>query len=179
MSVHASRRPDRGGARRWHPSCIAESGAVAKGGGGADERDRVSRLAADRRAGRTSGRAPPVEADAGRVEQVLTNLLVNAHKYGEPGTPIVVELEGDVTEARVTVVNRGRGIDADDLPHVFERFYRARGSAERRIKGLGLGLFIVRGIVEAHGGRVFADSTPGERTRFGFSLPRAPGQRPR
>ena len=113
-----------------------------------------------------------VLADRGRIVQVLANLLTNAVKYGDADAPIEVDVTRMPREARVTVANRGPGIPSNDLPRVFERFYRAEGVRTSR-PGLGLGLAIVRAIVEAHGGRVYADSVPGAVTRFTFTLPLA------
>ncbi|MDC0744604.1 PAS domain-containing sensor histidine kinase [Polyangium mundeleinium] len=116
------------------------------------------------------GELPAVSVDAQRIEQVAENLLSNALKYGAPGTPIEVVAEVRGNEIVVTVRNQGPGITTEDMRALFERFQRghARGST---IKGLGLGLYIVRGLVEAHGGRVEAESVPGETTTFSFSLP--------
>ncbi|OPZ87987.1 MAG: Sensor histidine kinase YycG [bacterium ADurb.Bin429] len=72
-------------------------------------------------------------------------------------------------EIAVAVRDRGRGIAPDDLPHLFQRFYRARG--ERRAEGIGLGLYITRLLVEAHGGRIGVESVPGEGSTFTFTLP--------
>lgn len=116
-----------------------------------------------------------VRADPGRIEQVLVNLLVNAVKYGEAATEIRIELEGTPLEARVSVINRGKGMDPVTIEHVFDRFFRGQDAEQGGVKGLGLGLFIVKGIVEAHGGRIDVESVPGQETRFRFSIPRAPG----
>lgn len=113
-----------------------------------------------------------VEADPTRLEQVLTNLISNATKYSDPGTEIRVKVEVQKNEVHFLVTNRGPGIRREDLPRLFDRFFRtehARGHAE----GLGLGLVIVKGLVEAHGGRVWVTSEPGQETSFGFALPRA------
>lgn len=111
-----------------------------------------------------------VHADAGRVEQVLGNLLSNAVKYGTAGTEIEVALAVRDGQAQISVSNQGRGIAADDLPRIFERFHRTR-EAQGTTQGIGLGLYIARGLVEAHGGRIWADSTPGGTTTFHFTLP--------
>lgn len=111
---------------------------------------------------------PPVHADAARLERILANLLGNALKHSGPGVPVRVSagLEGSVV--RVTVADRGPGIEPDDLPRVFERFYRGRGAAG---DGLGLGLYIARTLVEAHGGRIGVESQPGQGAAFAFTLP--------
>jgi len=116
---------------------------------------------------------PPVHADPGRLERILANLLGNALKHSGPGVPVRVSAGLDGGEVRVTVADRGPGIDPADLPRVFERFYRGRGAAG---DGLGLGLYIARTLVEAHGGRIGVESRPGEGAAFSFTLPRAPAQ---
>ncbi|MBI2939443.1 MAG: GAF domain-containing protein [Chloroflexi bacterium] len=113
----------------------------------------------------------PLAADSGRLEQVLVNLLSNAAKYGYPGTEIRVEVARRGSDARVSVVNQGPGISADDLPQLFTRFYRTRRAQTTRATGIGLGLYISKGLVEAHGGHLWAESTPGETTAFRFTLP--------
>ncbi|MDI3289594.1 PAS domain S-box protein [Polyangium sp. 15x6] len=120
------------------------------------------------------GELPAISVDGQRLEQVAENLLSNALKYGTPGTSIEVVAERREAEITVAVRNQGPGILAEDMRALFERFQRgrARGGA---IKGLGLGLYIVRGLVEAHGGRVEAESVPGESTTFTFSLPISKG----
>lgn len=118
------------------------------------------------------GAPPSVDVDAGRIEQVLTNLISNAAKYGYPDTEVRVLLERRAREVEIAVENHGPGIDPEDLRRLFARFQR--GSAARtQIVGVGLGLYIARGLVEAHGGRLWAESTPGERTIFRFTLPLA------
>lgn len=113
---------------------------------------------------------PPLLADPGRLEQVLTNLLSNAAKYGAPETPIKVAVERRSGEVFVAVENEGKGIAPDELPRLFTRYYRTREAKAGGAAGLGLGLYIVRGLVEAHGGRIWAESAPG-KTTFQFTLP--------
>ena len=110
---------------------------------------------------------PHVYADPDKVEQVLTNLVENACKYATP-TGLRVEGEAGERDISVAVTDRGEGIPADDLPKVFTKFFRR---AEGRPTGSGLGLWISRGLVEAHGGRLWATSIPGEGTTFRFTLP--------
>jgi signal transduction histidine kinase len=115
---------------------------------------------------------PRVDVDAGRVGQVLRNLLANAIRHTPPGGVVAVSArtEGDVVA--VTVTDTGRGIDPDHLPHVFERFHRSDPSRSRTTGGAGLGLAIVKSLVEAHGGDVSASSAPGAGSAFRFTLPR-------
>lgn len=117
------------------------------------------------------GALPPVWIDPGRIEQVLVNLLSNAAKYGALGADIRVELAARTQAVEVAVVNRGPGISAEDLPHLFGRFFRSGGTPG--IAGLGLGLYISRGLVEAHGGRIWVESAPERTTSFRFTLPLA------
>ena len=113
-------------------------------------------------------------ADSGRVVQVLSNLLSNAVKYGDPGTPVDVGVELAGGMVRVSVTNEGPGIPPDELPTLFSRFARTSSAQSGGWPGLGLGLYISRGIVEALGGTLWAESVPGERTHFRFTLPAAP-----
>lgn len=110
---------------------------------------------------------PPVYADPDKLEQVLTNLVENAAKYGDPvGVRVVGRADGDTV--RVTVSDRGPGIAPEDLPLVFTKFFRRE---QGRPTGTGLGLWISRGLVEAHGGRLTASSRPGDGATFCFTLP--------
>lgn len=120
---------------------------------------------------RVSGDLRPVRADPHRVEQVLANLISNAAKYGDPGYPLVIDVRSDADEAEVTVTNRGRGIAADEIPRLFDRFFRATAARRSGQVGLGLGLYVAKGLVESHGGRMWVDSTPNETTSFHFTLP--------
>ncbi len=104
-----------------------------------------------------------------RIDQVVTNLLVNASKFGR-GQPIIVTVEGDAERARLAVADRGIGIDTKDHERIFERFAQA-APPEDLAKGIGLGLFIVRRIVHAHGGRVLLRSAIGEGSTFTVELP--------
>jgi signal transduction histidine kinase/FixJ family two-component response regulator/HAMP domain-containing protein len=115
---------------------------------------------------------PPAFADPTRVRQIVTNLVTNAHLYtGEDGT-ITVRLEGDREATRITVRDTGRGMSADDLRRVFDRFYRG-ASDERKSPGTGLGLAIVKSLVDMHGGSVDVASEPGSGTTFTVWLPSA------
>jgi signal transduction histidine kinase len=114
---------------------------------------------------------PPINADPGRIEQVLTNLLTNAAKYGNSRSEIQVRLGVENDVVKVGVTNRGPGIRPEELYSIFNRFIRTRSAQQRTREGLGLGLYIAKGIVEAHGGRMWAESTLGETTTFWFTLP--------
>ena len=118
-----------------------------------------------------SGDPAPVFADAARVEQILGNLISNAAKYGEPGTEIGVHVEHGQDQVHVSVTNRGRGILPEEMPPLFDRFFRSKASRASGIPGLGLGLYITKGLVEAHGGRIWVESEPGKTTTFHFTLP--------
>lgn len=113
-----------------------------------------------------------IAADPDRLEQVLTNLIDNAIKYTPPGGQVEVRVQPTNGEVEVSVADTGRGIRAEDLPHVFERFYRADRSRTRGSGGTGLGLAIAKHIVEAHGGRISVHSRLDEGTTFTFTLPR-------
>ena len=113
-----------------------------------------------------------LQADAGRIEQVMGNLLSNAVKYAEAETQIEVTMGAREHDVEVCVMSRGNGIAPADLPHVFERFRRAVDAHKSDSEGLGIGLYICEGLVEAHGGRIWAESIPGDITSFHFTLPR-------
>jgi PAS domain S-box-containing protein len=113
-----------------------------------------------------------VNADSDRLAQVMENLLTNAIKYGDAGSPIAVDVENTATAVTVSVTNRGPGISPGDLPHLFGRFARGRDTQRRGTKGIGLGLYITRELIEAHHGQIGAESVPGESTTFRFTLPR-------
>ena len=113
-----------------------------------------------------------VSGDAVRLQQVVWNLLVNAVKFTPQGGRIELTLEQVDYRVRVSISDNGQGIDPEFLPHVFERFRQADGTTTRAHGGLGLGLAIVRHLVEAHGGTVAAESLgAGRGSTFTFSLP--------
>jgi signal transduction histidine kinase len=117
------------------------------------------------------GDLPPVLADPDRLDRILANLVGNALKYSQAGVRIRAEAAGE--EIRISVVDHGPGITDGDLPRIFERYYRGQ---RHEGEGLGLGLYIVRKLVEAHGGRISAESRLGEGSTFTFTLPASPAQ---
>lgn len=113
-----------------------------------------------------------VPADPGRIERVVENLVSNALKYSPSDSQVTVRVETGSDFVQLSVVDKGHGIPVEDLPHVFDRFYRSRSIARKR-EGLGLGLYISRLIVEAHGGRIWAESEVGKGSSFHVWLPAA------
>jgi signal transduction histidine kinase len=131
-----------------------------------------SPMAAQKRQSLTSdvGDAPPqLELDPHRLEQAIRNLLVNAIKHTEPGSTIHISIRTTSEHVRCSVEDTGAGIAPDDLPKLFQRFSRLKGSQG----GTGLGLFIAQAIVEAHGGRIGVWSELGHGSTFWFTLPLA------
>ncbi|MBI2941330.1 MAG: PAS domain-containing protein, partial [Chloroflexi bacterium] len=117
-------------------------------------------------------RLPAVAADPPALERILANLLSNALKYSAPGTEVTIRLALRDGEAIIWVADRGPGIAPEELPHLFERYYRTRPGQKRR-EGLGLGLSIAKGLVEAQGGRIGVESRLGQGSTFWFTLPLA------
>jgi signal transduction histidine kinase len=120
---------------------------------------------------------PPVLGDAAALRSAFENLLANAAKYGGPDRWIGIRAEwrhhARSRQVRITIEDRGRGIAATDLPQIFEPFYRGADVVARQIQGSGLGLALVRRIVEAHGGRVTVVSREGAGSAFTVHLPAA------
>ena len=114
---------------------------------------------------------PPIEGDAEALLQVFTNLLTNAVRHTPPGGEITLTLAGDDSGVVVTVADKGEGIAAEHLPHLFERFYRVESSRSRGKGGTGLGLAICREIVQAHGGSIAIESVVGHGTTVRVTLP--------
>lgn len=114
---------------------------------------------------------PPVRADVRRIEQVLHNLMENAVKYTEAGGKITLRAKAEGQEVEGRVEDTGTGIPPTDLPHIFERFYRADKARTRLQGGTGLGLSIVKHIVQLHSGKVTAESRYGKGTHIIFRLP--------
>ena len=113
---------------------------------------------------------PAARADRDRILQVLSNLIGNALKFTPAGGTVTVRGEAVGDEVIVTVEDTGPGVPTADLPHIFDRFWHTRRG---RGGGAGLGLAIAKGIVEAHGGRIWARSVPGAGASFSFAIPRA------
>jgi signal transduction histidine kinase len=116
---------------------------------------------------------PQVMADWRRISQVLGNLLTNALRHTPPGGRVTLSARAIGGAVEVTVADTGVGIPPEDLPYIFERFWRGDKSRSRAGGGSGLGLAIARQLVEMHGGRIGVESTPGQGTRFTFTLPLA------
>jgi histidine kinase len=123
--------------------------------------------------GEANDALPLVIMDSRRVQRVLYNLLHNAFRHTPADGAIVIRAVDAGAEVRVSVVDTGEGIPPEELPRIFERFYRRDKARSRSQGGTGLGLSIARGIVEAHGGRIWAESTLGQGATFTFSLPKA------
>lgn len=111
-----------------------------------------------------------VLADPERIGQVLRNLLTNAAKYSPEGAPIELRAGAAGRRVRIEVIDHGCGIHPDDLPHIFEKFGRGRDGRGRRAPGLGLGLYLSRRIVQAHGSELRVRSAPGQGSTFSFEL---------
>jgi two-component system, OmpR family, sensor histidine kinase BaeS len=115
-----------------------------------------------------------IRHDPQRIGQVVANLVANAVKFTPRGGSVSVDVAATPEGARIEVVDTGVGIDAAELPHIFERFYRGSRASEARSSGSGLGLAIVRSIVDMHGGTVEVESHVGSGSRFVVTLPRDP-----
>jgi signal transduction histidine kinase len=133
---------------------------------------RLSHLTGDSRIKvRDEGGLLPVYVDPMRIGQVLGNVVSNAVKYGDKGSEILVQLCRQDGHVEVAVTNHGKGIAPNDIPRIFGRFARSKSGPGPTVRGLGLGLYIANGVVRAHGGRMWAESTPGQTTTFHLTLP--------
>ncbi len=112
-----------------------------------------------------------IVGDRDHLEQVVANLLDNAVKYSPDGGRVSIRIAGEPDEVRWTVEDRGIGIPSEQISRIFDLFFRTREAETRRTPGMGLGLFITRGIVERHGGRIWAESQEGKGTRVHVALP--------
>jgi PAS domain S-box-containing protein len=143
----------------------------------------IAATAVDQFRARNSGRRfvvplkpglPPVLADRDRVADVLGNLLDNADKYSPPETSVVLRLQADQQWVTLSVDDDGPGVPAADLERIFEKHYRVDSSDSQSAYGYGLGLYVCRRLVEAQGGRIWAENLPRGGARFSFTLPVAP-----
>jgi two-component system sensor histidine kinase BaeS len=121
----------------------------------------------------TEGAGIVVDGDADRLRELVSNLVGNAVQYSADGDRVVCSTSASGPDAVLEVRDNGPGIDAADLPHIFERFYRANKARSRAAGGAGLGLAISKWIVESHGGRIRCESAIGHGTRFVVELPSA------
>jgi PAS domain S-box-containing protein len=116
-------------------------------------------------------RLPKVNIDAKRIRQVLDNLIDNAIKYSPPEKEIMISAEKSDNELFISITDQGPGIPAGELSKIFERMYRIEQRLYSGANGIGLGLYICQRLVQAHGGRIWAESTPGQGSTFKFTLP--------
>jgi PAS domain S-box-containing protein len=117
-----------------------------------------------------TGQPPSVKVDPRRIEQVVTNLIENASKYSDEGAPIHVVIGSSGGGATVSVQDQGPGISPEELPRLFDRYFQAQRARVKR-RGLGLGLFITKGLVEAHGGTITVETIPGAGSTFRVWFP--------
>ena len=169
-----------------HELALAEAGELRLERGPTDLGRLITRLAA-RVQGRLAEQGvelglalpeglPKLDLDSDRIEQVLHNLLSNAGRYTPRGGKITVAVEDRPAEVLISVSDTGRGIPPEELPRIFERFYRGEQSRSRRSGGAGLGLAIAKQLVEAHGGRIWAASEVDRGTTVCFTLPKCEPQ---
>jgi signal transduction histidine kinase len=118
-----------------------------------------------------------VVADSDRVKQVLLNLISNAVKFTPDQSTISVSVSPQQGSVLVAVVDKGPGISEENQPRLFQRFSRLEGPGGVRMPGSGLGLYLSRSIIEAHGGDIWVDSEPGKGSTFAFRLPRLAQQK--
>lgn len=115
-----------------------------------------------------------IRADAHQLEQALMNLVSNALKFNHDSGWVQITVTGEADQVRVRVQDGGRGIPPEDQPFVFNRFYRSKASIRAKIDGSGLGLALVKAVIDKHHGRIWVESEPGQGTIFTFTLPRSP-----
>jgi signal transduction histidine kinase len=113
---------------------------------------------------------PTVDGDADALRSAVQNVVGNAVKYSPSGGVVLVSMSADDERVRISVADRGLGIDAADLPHIFKPFYRGRRALDAQVRGSGVGLSIVRHVVDAHQGTVSVDSRVGEGTTVTIEL---------
>ncbi|HVO44178.1 MAG TPA: ATP-binding protein, partial [Aggregatilineales bacterium] len=115
---------------------------------------------------------PIIQGDENRLRQVIDNLVNNAIKYSPNGGTIHLRGTFDGDSVTVAVTDQGVGLTADDQEHVFERFFRADDALSRKTQGTGLGLYLAKAVIDAHGGTITVESQPGKGSTFRFTLPR-------
>jgi signal transduction histidine kinase len=128
--------------------------------------------------GELNGRLPSVPMDVPRMQRVLYNLVQNALRHTPPDGTVIIRAVDAGSEIEISVADTGEGVDAEELARVFERFYRGSRARSRQEAGSGLGLTIAKGIVELHGGRIWADSSLGKGSTFVFTIPKPAGIAP-
>ncbi len=163
----------------------AEAGQIRLDPGPVDVAELAHRVVAMHHAGATArgvsvtitapDTLPPLHADAQRLEQVMSNLLGNALRHTPAGGTVEVHLASTPQGLRIAVLDSGEGIPAEDLPLIFERFYRSDRSRSRESGGTGLGLAIARQLVTLHGGRIWAESPPAGRAQGSGFFVELPG----
>ncbi|MBN1192025.1 MAG: ATP-binding protein [Dehalococcoidales bacterium] len=119
-------------------------------------------------------RLPEVLVDKSRLAQVITNLVDNATKFSPQGSPITIEAQKKGSDLIVSITDRGIGMTPETIEKLFNRFYRAEQSNIIKTRGMGLGLSICRGIIEAHHGKIQVESRVGQGTKFSFNIPLSP-----
>ncbi len=117
---------------------------------------------------------PTIIADEDKVDQILTNLTNNAIKYSPGGGEITITGRVDEDKVTISVADQGVGIPKEHLPKVFDRFHRVDNRDTREVGGTGIGLYLVKHLVEAHGGKIWVESKVGKGTTFFFTLPEKP-----
>ncbi|HEY3416252.1 MAG TPA: ATP-binding protein [Armatimonadota bacterium] len=117
---------------------------------------------------------PIIEADSDKLDQIITNLLSNAIKYSPSGGVITVRAVDEGTQFCISVSDQGMGIPAEHLEKIFQRFHRVHSGDSQRVGGTGIGLFLTKNLVDAHGGIIWVDSTLGKGSTFFFTVPKSP-----
>ena len=114
---------------------------------------------------------PPVQVDKVRIGQVITNLVENATKFSAEGSLIVIKVKAVNDIVIFSVEDKGEGISQETIGHLFNRFFQVERAVSGKTRGTGLGLAICKGIVEAHGGKIWVESQTGKGSKFSFSIP--------
>jgi PAS domain S-box-containing protein len=114
---------------------------------------------------------PPIQVDKVRIGQVITNLVENAAKFSAEGSPIVIEIKALDSSVILSVEDKGEGLSQEAVGNLFNRFFQVKRVVSGKTRGTGLGLAICKGIVEAHGGRIWVESEEGKGSKFSFSIP--------